>query len=190
MHHIMGRIFVDSLAVPMITAAMRYASNTRGGGIGATPIPISISIEPNPLIAGQAAKFRIVGAPPNALIYWSSFKNGAHTGEDNAQYGDSTAGNGTAELPYTPRAEDVGSWQKIARIRDANGSDYQGIVNYTVLPAGAGAGAGAGPLDPTAGAGMLDGLISGSINILGVQVPTIALVGGVVIGAFALSRRK
>lgn len=178
---------VNSLAVPMLTAALRYGSETSyGRGIGSTPIPLNASVEPSPLIAGQAAKFRILGAPPNALIYWSSFKNGSHTGEDNASYGDSTAGNGTAELPYTPRAEDVGSWQKIVRIRDANGTDYQGIINYTVLPAGASA----GPAPASAGpAGTIADSLSGSVDILGIQIPTSLLIVGGIAALFLFNKR-
>jgi hypothetical protein len=86
---------------------------------------------------GEKATFLIIGAPPGAPIYWSSYKNGVATGELNADYGHRTESNGTAQIemssPWT--AEQTGDWIKEILIQDSTGNNYTAMVVYRVVPA-------------------------------------------------------
>ena len=88
----------------------------------------------NPLQrVGETPTYTLTGAPPGQTIAWTSYQNGEFTGELNSTYGQVVEPNGTAKLaaggPW--RAEDVGTWQKIATFSDGTSA----IVNFQVVPA-------------------------------------------------------
>ena len=103
-------------------------------GFGAV-IPISLEIDSPYQIVGRKGKFRIIGAPPGAEIYWSSYKDGVATGELNSSYGQKVEANGTAELEQSWTPEQVGNWVKEILVQDADGTNYTAMVQFTVLPA-------------------------------------------------------
>jgi len=115
-------------------------------------IPIQLSINTPYQQVGTPGKFRVIGAPPGATIYWSSYKDGKATGELNASYGQVVEANGTAELEQTWREEDAGNWVKEILVQDAGGNNYTAMVQFAVLPESAST---AGPA-PAAEPGLLE----------------------------------
>lgn len=103
-------------------------------GLGAA-IPLQLTIDSPYQQVGVKGKFRIIGAPPGAVVNWSSFKDGQATGELNAAYGQQVESNGTAELEWTPLPEHVGEWTKQILVQDASGANYTAMVNFRVIPA-------------------------------------------------------
>lgn len=137
----------------------------RSRGLGA-PIPITLRVN-NPIQrVGEKATFLIIGAPPAAPIYWSSYKNGVATGELNADYGHRIEANGTAKIemssPWT--ADQAGDWIKEILIQDSTGNNYTALAVFRVVPAPVAAPA---PAPATSGGGLL----SGSFRVAGVDVP-------------------
>lgn len=100
-------------------------------------IPIQLGVDSPYMTVGKEAHFRIINAPPNAKILWSSYKNGAATGELNAYYNQDTGANGSADLTWTPTADNVGNWVKSVLVQDAAGKNYTAMVQFTVAPASA-----------------------------------------------------
>jgi hypothetical protein len=153
----------------------------RSRGLGA-PIPITLRID-NPIQqVGGKATFLIIGAPPGAPVYWSSYRNGVATGELNADYGHRVEANGTAKIemssPWT--AEQAGDWIKEILIQDSTGNNYTAMAVFRVVPAPVAAPA---PAPATSGGGLL----SGSFRVAGVDVPNwLPLVA---VGAVVLARK-
>jgi len=182
----------STLHAAMLASAVRqkYRGLRTGlSGLGAS-IPIQLTVDQSIMTVGKTARFRIIGAPANQQIYWSSYKNGQATGELNAGYGDRTAANGTADLPFTPRAEDVGSWVKEVLVQDAGGNNYTALVQFGVQSAAAAATAGVAAPPPSSGGGFLDKLTNDGFNIGGIFIPYVAAlaVGGV--GFLLISKRR
>jgi hypothetical protein len=70
---------------------------------------------------GQAPTYTISGAPPNTEILWSSTLNGASTGENNADYGQATDGNGNwSATGGSWAAGNIGTWTKTANVGGFN----------------------------------------------------------------------
>lgn len=138
----------------------------------------------NPLQrVGETPTYTLTGAPPGQTIAWTSYQNGEFTGELNSTYNQIVEPNGTAKLtaggPW--RAEDVGTWQKIATFSDGTSA----IVNFQVVPASVAPSPTPSPL-PTATNdswfdNMLDSLRNGEITL------TTVLIG---LGALYLLTKK
>lgn len=137
----------------------------RSRGLGA-PIPITLRVDSPIQQVGGKATFLIIGAPPGAPVYWSSYRNGVATGELNADYGHRVEANGTAKIemssPWT--AEQTGDWIKEILIQDSTGNNYTAMAVFRVVPAPATAPA---PAPATSGGGLL----SGSFRVAGIDVP-------------------
>jgi hypothetical protein len=128
----------------------------------------------NPLQrVGETPTYTLTGAPPGQTIAWTSYQNGEFTGELNSTYGQVVEPNGTAKLaaggPW--RAEDVGTWQKIATFSDGTSA----IVNFQVVPASVAPSPTPSPLPTATGSNWFtDPLFSiGDIDV----TPAIALIG-------------
>jgi len=150
-------------------------------------IPIQLTVDTPQMVPGREAHFRIVGAPPNQPIYWSSYKNGQSTRELNASYGQVTEANGTAEIPYTPTGGDVGSWVKEILVQDGAGNNYTAMVQYIVAPAPAPV---SSPITTSrSGSGFLDRLMNEGFYLGNTFIPYLyAGVGGV--AAFYFLKRR
>ena len=145
----------------------------------AGPIPITLRIDNPVQRVGGKATFAIIGAPPGAPIYWSSYRNGVATGELNADYGHRTESNGTAQIQMNSpwNSDQTGDWIKEILIQDASGNNYTAMVVYRVLPEAPAAAP--APAPATAG-----GLLGGSFRVAGVEIPywlPLAAVGAVLI---------
>jgi hypothetical protein len=134
---------------------------------------------------GEFPTYRITGAPPGAIIAWTSFKDGAATGEYQADYGHRIGSDGswsaTAVQPWA--ATDAGLWQKQAVVISSRNSPNDTIETAQYFfSVGAPAG-----VEPAPGGG--DSLFDSSINLFGAQIPVIGLiaVGGVAL--LVMSRR-
>lgn len=184
------------------------------GGLGASaPIPISLRIDNPVQTVGREGHFYITNAPPNAKIYWSSFRNGQFTGEENAYYGDDTQSNGSADLPWTPRPQDEGTWVKTVLLIDGDNRyqaqvQFQVVANPTELPdpsstflptytgyssggyGGSSTLPGVSQRAASSGAGAAGSFLQGSFNIAGVQIPKIAVYGGAAFLALNLFKRR
>jgi hypothetical protein len=177
-----------SLHTPMFIAAKR-SRGMRGlrRGMGAA-IPLQLSVDSPQMIVGQAAKFRLIGAPPNSEIYWSSYKNGAATGELNASYQQFTEANGTAEIVFTPEADHVGKWVKEILLKDGAGQIYTAMVQFSVFPATSVQTTTATPT-PTS-TSFLDTLTEGGFNIGGTFIPYLWAGGAAIAGYFLFAKGK
>ena len=140
-------------------------------------MPMVLSVTPVTQGVGGASIFRITGGPPGGTIAWSSTKNGVPTGEDHAQYPGQqldAEGNWQASGGNWP-ASMVGEWTKTAYVYPPDGSNpwvAEASFRIVASQAGAGGAGGAG----SAGGGLLDG----SFNVGGIQIPkALALIGGV-----------
>lgn len=181
-HHILA------LHAPMFVSARRLRG-MRGlrRGMGAA-IPLQLSVDSPQMFVGQTANFRLIGAPPNSEIYWSSYKNGAATGELNASYHQFTEANGTAEIPFTPEATHVGKWVKEILLKDAAGQIYTAMVQFSVFPAASVPST--TPAPAPASTDFLDTLTSGSFNVAGYNIPYLWAIGGGIAGYFLFFKRK
>lgn len=110
-------------------APMFAARGLRGLSAG---IPISLTIDTPYQTVGKPGKMRIIGAPPAATVFWSSYKNRQSTGEFNASYNQKTEANGTAEFEITWTADQVGTWVKEILIQDPAGNNYTAMVEFRV----------------------------------------------------------
>lgn len=105
------------------------------GGLAA-PLPITLRINSPYQLVGGKATYTVIGAPPNAEIYWSSYKNGVATGELNASYGQKIEPNGTAQIESGAWTSDqVGDWIKEILIKDSTGNLYTAMVAFSVRSA-------------------------------------------------------
>jgi len=130
---------------------------------------------------GGKATFLIIGAPPGAPVYWSSYKNGVATGELNADYGHRIEGKGTAKIEMSSpwNSDQTGDWIKEILIQDSTGNNYTAMVVFRVIPAPV-----AVPVAAPTGGG---GILGGSFEIAGVSIPTwLPLVA---VGAVVLAKR-
>ncbi len=134
-------------------------------------LPLSLSINSIYQTVGSAPTFRLVGAQPGAVIYWSSYKNGQPTGEYNASYNQTVEPNGTVELEGGQWTnDDIGTWTKEVLIQSPDGTNNRAMIQFTVS-----APASSTPADaPASGIGSF---LSGRINIAGYQIPTVLPIG-------------
>lgn len=165
-------------------------------GLGAASIPISLRID-NPIQqAGREGHFYISNAPPNSKIYWTSFRNGQYTGEENSYYGDNTQNNGSADVKWTPLADHTGDWLKIVLVQDGEGKNYYGQVQFRVIPSDVQQPTAQDSFLPTYTGTTQDsassvfglptsqpptqasGFLSGDISIAGIQLPKVLVYGG------------
>lgn len=156
------------------------AWHVRSGLNGA--IPITLRIDSPVQRVGQKGAYAIIGAPPNAAIYWSSYKDGVATGELNASYGHTTEANGTAEISMSAPWSDteIGSWIKEILVKDVNGQTYTAMTAFSVYPAVQGPTA-------TGESSASDNLLTSSFQIGGLSIPLWAPIAA--IAAFALWRK-
>jgi hypothetical protein len=125
---------------------------------------------------GEKPIYLVTGAPPNAQIAWSSYRDGVETGEVNATYGHITDAEGKGQFEGGAFTEaQIGTWQK--QIVTVPGY-FSAQAFFQVVPAGSSA------VDNAAG-----GLFGGSVNLFGFQIPTLALVAGAGIGLFVLTKK-
>src|SRR5882724_8010709 len=79
----------------------------------ASAVAITLTVDRTSYMVGESAVYHVEGAPPNSAITWSSWLNGASTGEVNANYGQVTDGSGRwTALAGTFVAAHVGNWVK------------------------------------------------------------------------------
>jgi|HubBroStandDraft_3_1064219.scaffolds.fasta_scaffold01537_3 hypothetical protein len=91
---------------------------------------LSLSVDRTTAMAGESTVYHVEGAPPNSPIYWSSWRNGASTGEVDVYYGHNTDAQGgwtALASPWLPGH--VGIWVKQARVGGLLAS-----VSFTVTP--------------------------------------------------------
>ena len=104
------------------------------GWLGATALPIGLSIDSGTQIVGKQPTYRIVNATPGAQVLWSSKKNGTATGEVRASYGDTIQGNGSLEIAGGNwRDDDIGTWIKEIEIQNPDGTIQQAYVMFQVV---------------------------------------------------------
>lgn len=111
---------------------------SRGLGLLAGALPLTLSIDNPYQVVGGKATYRLAGAPPGATVMWTSFKNGKETGELRATYGQTVEANGTLELTSEAwRTDDVGNWVKQIEVIDEAGKSTTAYVAFTVTEAAA-----------------------------------------------------
>lgn len=110
-------------------------------GLG-DPLGLKLSIDSIVQRVGDTPTYTLIGAPPGATIYWSSYKDGESTGEFNSSYGQVVEANGTAQIaaggPWTDA--NIGVWIKEVLVQDADGNNHTAMVQFRVVPAAAEAG--------------------------------------------------
>lgn len=151
-------------------------------GLGGA-IPITLRIDSPVQRVGQKGRYLIIGAPPNAEIFWSSYKDGVATGELNASYGHKTEANGTASIEMgAPWAEEQqGAWIKEILIKDEQGQIYTAMTTFNVYPAISTS------TQPATSAASGGGIFSTTFDLGGTAVPVWLPVAA--IAAIALMRR-
>ncbi|MFN0108541.1 MAG: hypothetical protein ACKVZH_06770 [Blastocatellia bacterium] len=102
----------------------------------ADALPLQLTVNNSLQKVGEAPTFTLIGAPPGATVLWSSYKDGAATGEFNTSYGQLVESNGTARLTGGNWAEgDIGLWTKEVLIQDAAGGNNRAMIQFRVVPA-------------------------------------------------------
>lgn len=168
-------------------------------------LALTLSIDKSPQYVGDTPTYQISGGVPGREIYWSSFQNGASTGEVHSGYGQVIESNGTASLKAGgPWGEEhIGTWRKEIALIDPTTQQWVAAgVDFVVLPApGADSGgASNGGVSPgggttpttggTSGGGILEQLQGGGFQIGGYFVPyTFAIVAGLA-GYFLFLKRR
>ena len=158
------------------------------GELGA--VSLSMSTDKSFYKVGDKPVYTIIGAKPGSKIYWTSFKDGRHTGEENAWYGQTVDANGTAQLEGGAFAEaDAGRWQKQLLIIDPDDTHTLAEVFFTVQSAAA-----ATPTPtptpqplPASSGGALD-FLTNTFSIGGIDIPYWAPIGAIAL--FAISRKR
>ena len=147
-------------------------------------IPLSLSVDNTTQEVGKTYKYRIVGAPPGATLYWTSFKDGIATGEHNANYeGGVVDSNGTVETSWTPAPEHVGLWTKQLAVQDAQGAWSLAQVQFRVVPANSAAA-------PPQQAQLISYQGGGdTINVFGYDLPSYAVYGGGLLAAWFIWKK-
>lgn len=146
-----------------------------GGGFG--DLGLTLQIDSPIQRVGAPPTYRITGGTPGETIYWSSYKNGQPTGEDNASYGQSVGPNGTAELVGSGsgwQTSEVGDWIKEIRIKKPDGTWAQAMVSFRVLP----------PVSDVAN--VVPTVTTDSISLFGVTLPKPVVWAGAGLLAFML----
>ena len=98
---------------------------------------VDFSMDKSVYRVGEKPTYRITGAPAGAQIAWTSYKNGAATGEYQAFYGQLVDEQGNASIPAAQPwdASHIGSWRKDVIIipKDYPASPLQNdTVSFTV----------------------------------------------------------
>lgn len=107
-----------------------------GLGFMGAALPLSLTIDSQNQVVGGSPKFTLIGAPPGATVFWSSFKDNVATGEYNASYGQLVEANGTAQLDGGAwTTADVGVWTKTVLIQSPDGTNNTAQVQFRVSPA-------------------------------------------------------
>lgn len=129
-------------------------------------INLSLATDKRVYQVGDTPTYILQAGIPGSQVYWTSFKNGVWTGEDNAGYTQTIGANGTVELPAGgPWTEnDVGAWIKQARVIDPDGNTRLLQVSFNVIPKASNA------TTPSA-APPPNELFSGETNVFGTTVP-------------------
>lgn len=155
------------------------------GALGA--VTLSASTDKSVYSIGDKPKYTIIGGKPGSKIYWTSFKNNAPTGEENAWYGQTIGDNGTAELEGGAWTDaDVGRWQKVLLIIDPDDTHTLASVFFAVQPVASQQPATTPPtVTPAASGGGIADLLSGSVSIGSLDVPYWAI-GAVALGVIFL----
>jgi hypothetical protein len=98
--------------ISMATAIVAQLALAAGAAFAAT-----LTVDSSTHMIGESTVYQITGAPANAEILWSSWKNGVSTGEVNDYYGQNTDAKGNWNALAGPwPAGDVGAWKKQASI--------------------------------------------------------------------------
>lgn len=114
-------------------------------------ILLSLGVDKRRYEVGEAPKYIVQAGISGSKVLWTSFKNGAATGEFNADYGQVIGANGTAELTGGPWTEaDKGNWEKQALVIAPDGSQQLVQTFFSVSPKAAGA---ATPTTPSSAVG-------------------------------------
>jgi hypothetical protein len=100
-------------------------------------VPLQLTIDTPYQVVGGAPKFTLIGAPPGATIFWSSYKDGVATPEFNANYNQLVEANGTARLTGGAwTGTDVArEWTKEVLIQSPDGTNNRAMVQFTVSAA-------------------------------------------------------
>lgn len=138
-------------------------------------ILLSLGTDKRRYEVGDVPKYIVQAGIPGSRVVWTSFKNGVHTNEFNADYGQLVGNNGTAELSGGAWTDsDVGNWEKQALVIAPDGSQQLVQTFFSVAPKAAAAPA-------PAPVGSASGLFSGETDLFGVTIPlppVITYVGG------------
>lgn len=137
---------------------------------------------------GEAPKYILQAGIPGSRVVWTSFKNGAATGEFNADYGSVIGANGTAELSGNAWTDaDAGQWEKQALVIAPDGTQQLVQTFFTVSPKAA-----ASPSTPAPAASAASWL-SGETDLFGTTIPlppVVTYVGGGLLAVWALKALK
>lgn len=97
---------------------------------------LSLSTDKSLYKVGEIPTYIIHGGSPNGGIAWTSYKNGAPTGEFQAFYGQTLDVGGNATLPAGgPWTEDyIGTWEKELLIVGTDGSFDIAQTTFRVAP--------------------------------------------------------
>lgn len=110
--------------------------NFNGLGFLSAALPLSLSINSTNQVVGGKPVFTVIGAPPGATVFWSSYKDNKATGEYNSGYGQVVESNGTAELEGGAWTEsDIGIWTKEVLIQAPDGTNNRAMVQFRVSAA-------------------------------------------------------
>lgn len=135
---------------------------------------------------GEELVFRLEGGFPDSMIAWTSYKDGEWTGEYQSAYPNQFLdAEGALTLPmgapWTPAQ--VGVWEKqVISINPANSDDVRTAkAIFQIVPAGAGPAAAAGQATPS--------FLEKTVDVFGVQIPMLALIGAGGLALYAMTRR-
>ena len=155
---------------------------------------VDLSMDKTIYRVGEKPTYRITGAPAGAQIAWTSYKNGAATGEYQAFYQQYTDEQGNASIPAAQPwdASHVGAWRKDVVIipKDYPNSPLQNdTVSFTVSSISQ-ASQSTPPVvaAPPVSSGSITDIFSGTVElpIVG-EVPTMVLIGGGLLLVLAVS---
>lgn len=150
-------------------------------GLGA--IALQLTTDKRNYVVGDTPTYTLQAAVPGSRVAWTSFKDGKHTGEFQADYGQTVDINGTAELvaggPWME--DDVGQWQKQVLVIAPDGATSVAQVFFTVGPVAS------TPSTPSTSSG---GFLDGSFDIAGFDVPKPAAYVGGALGLWLLFGKR
>jgi len=152
-------------------------------------IVLSLGVDKRRYEVGEAPKYIVQAGIPGSNVYWTSFKNGIATGEQNADYGQVIGANGTAELVGGPWTDaDVGNWEKQALVVTPDGAQQQLVQTFfSVVPkATAAATTTPVPINST------PDWLAGDTTIFGaaIPLPPVVVFGGLALLAYSLFKGK